>query len=210
MRSEWKETRTFFPLFMEYLNRDPIIESVVVVGAADGKFVIPLIQSGYMVTAVDVNNSAMYGSSEVLKGKTEELYSDGGLMGAVRETGLEDQLTAINSDVRTVNISLHDALWTSCSWHYSWNHDQPLDRFLDALKRCVRPGGVLGAEYFMPVAPMHVEAEHYLEQGEVWRYLNGWRPIWEAYTPIFVESPHLGQPEVHVHRMGFLLATSEE
>ncbi|WP_192909787.1 class I SAM-dependent methyltransferase [Gandjariella thermophila] len=195
-------------MFIEHLNQDPTIETVVVVGAADGKFVLPLLRAGYSVTAIEVNNSAVHGYGDTRKGKAAERYSGGGLTAAAREVGLQDKLTIVNADVRTADIFPRDALWTSCSWHYSLNHDQPLSRFFDAMKRCVRPGGILGAEYFMPVAPKHVETEHYLEQGEVWRYLQGWRRNWEAYTPVFVEAPHLGQPDVHVHRMGFFIATS--
>lgn len=208
MSSLWEETRTFFPLFLQSIRRDPSIKAVVVVGAADGKFVLPLLNAGYDVTAVEVNSSALYGALGDVRGNAAERYETEGLMGSAKATGAYDRLTIVDTDIRTADLFARDAVWTSCSWHYSMNHDQPLDRFISALKRCVRPGGLLGAEYFMPLSVAQVASEHYLEQGEIWRYLPGWSPQWEAYTPPFIEEPHLGQPERHVHRMGFALAAS--
>jgi hypothetical protein len=179
---------------------------VVVVGAADGKFVIPLATAGYDVTAVEVNSSALYGAEGMPSGQLDETYEGGGLIGALRQQNLERQVTVINADICDVQVASGDALWTSCSWHYSMNHSQPLSVFVDALTRCVSPGGLLGAEYFMPVSAPHVQSEHYIEQGAIWSYLPGWRPVWEAYTPPFVEQPHLAQPEPHIHRMGFVVA----
>lgn len=206
MTSAWSETRTFFPLFLQALKQDESINTVVVVGAADGKFVIPLVEAGYNVTAVDINGSALYGSIGVARGNVNETYPGDGLIGSIRQTQLESRVTVVNADIRSVDIFRRDALWTSCSWHYSVNHDQPLRVFIDALARCVRPGGLLGAEYFMPLTLTQVRSEYFLEEGEIWRYLPDWEPAWEAYTPPFVEEPHLGQPESHVHRMGFTVA----
>ncbi|XVS65992.1 hypothetical protein ACQPYE_08040 [Actinosynnema sp. CA-299493] len=208
MRSQWDETRTFFPLFLNAIDRDPSIKTIAVVGAADGKFVLPLLKAGYDVTAIEVNSSALYGALGVVRGKATEKYETDGLVASARAADVHDRLTIVDTDIRAANLFARDALWTSCSWHYSMNHDHPLERFVSALKRCVRPGGLIGAEYFMPVSVTHIALEHYLEQGEIWRYLDGWLPRWEAYTPPFIEEPHLGQPERHVHRMGFVLAAS--
>ncbi|GAA4536519.1 class I SAM-dependent methyltransferase [Amycolatopsis samaneae] len=204
--SLWAATRTFFPLFFETVQREPTISSVAVVGAADGKFVAPLAKAGYEVTAVDVNGSALFGTDGASSGQPEEAYDSGGLAGLVRQARLEDRVTIIEGDVRELEVPPCDAVWTSCSWHYSLNHDQPLDVFIDALTRCVKHSGILGAEYFMPVSAAHVASEHYLEQGAIWSYLAGWSPTWDAYTPAFVEQPHLAQPRPHIHRMGFVVA----
>jgi SAM-dependent methyltransferase len=204
--SLWTETRTFFPLFLDAIRHEPAVKSVTVVGAADGKFVLPLAQAGYQVTAVEVNRSALYGDGEASSGQPDEAYAGDGLVGLLRRHDLEEQVTVIRADVREALMPGSDALWTSCSWHYSLNHGQPLSRFIEALTRCLTPDGILGAEYFMPVSAAHVESEHYLEHGAIWRYLPGWHPLWDAYTPPFVEQPHLAHPEPHIHRMGFIMA----
>jgi hypothetical protein len=101
-----------------------------------------------------------------------------------------------------------DAVWTSCSWHYSINHRRPLGDFLTMMQTLCRPdGGVLGAEYMMPVHPRHLASEHYPEAGELRRYFAGWDIIWETYTPPFLEDPHVEQLHQHIHRMGLLIAT---
>ncbi|MEV6448484.1 class I SAM-dependent methyltransferase [Amycolatopsis sp. NPDC051716] len=207
--SLWADTRTFFPIFLEALKRRPDIESVLVVGAADGKFVLPLAEAGYRVTAIDVNASALFGKQGVPSGQVEEKYpgSENGLEHRIHARQLTSRVSIIHGDICDEKIPPHDALWTSCSWHYSLNHFRPLGSFIEALKQCVRPGGYFGAEYFMPVSMSHVDSEHYLEQGAIWNHLNDWKATWEAYTPPFIELPHVGQPESHIHRMGFVLAS---
>src|SRR5207248_5166934 len=160
----------------------------------DGKFVVPLAQAGYKVAAVEVNGSALYGTPARRNGQARETYDAGGLMGTLRQMQLESQVTVVSGDVCEVELPRSDAVWTSCSWHYSMNHDRPLAVFVDALTRCVGPSGIFGAEYFMPVAVTHVEREHYLEQGAIWSFLPGWRLVWEAYTPRSSKRPTLANP----------------
>jgi hypothetical protein len=206
MDSLWADTKTFFPLFLQMLRREPAIRSVVVVGAADGKFVMPLVDCGYEVVAIDVNRSALYGGTAPA-GSTKEAYpADGSLAHLLEQRGAKGQVELLNLDVRSIEMFPRDALWTSCSWHYSMNHDQPFDTLMRALTSCVRDGGLLGAEYFMPCSASQVASDFFPDVGEVWSWLRGFSKEWEAYTPPFVEAPHLGQPEPHVHRMGFFVA----
>jgi hypothetical protein len=58
-------------------------------------------------------------------------------------------------------------------------------------------GGVLGAEYMMPVGPRHFTIEHYSDEGQVRGHPNGWRVDWETRTPAFVEAPHVEQLTEH-------------
>lgn len=192
--SPWASVRTFFPIFMSWLRAESI-KTVLVVGASDGKFVLPLAGEGLTVTAVDVDGEALLEDAHSLRRRA-----------ALQ--GLADKVRCLHGDICDIAVGDHDAVWTSCSWHYSRNFDRSVSSFIDALKSHVRPNGILGAEYMMPVELRHVEVEHYLEPGEVWGYLPGWTRLWDAYTTVYREEPHPGQAEPHVHRMGFMMAQS--
>jgi hypothetical protein len=99
-----------------------------------------------------------------------------------------------------------DAVWTSCSWHYSANHARPLGDFTSKMQDVCAPGGLLGAEFMMPVEERHHAIEHYLDEGEIRRYFRGWDFLWEAYTPPFTEEPHVEQLQPHTHRMGIAIS----
>jgi SAM-dependent methyltransferase len=204
--SIWEETRTFFPLFLSEIEKRRA-RSVCVVGASDGKFVLPLARRGIHVFAIERNRTAVDGGPITLPGPISTLMP--GLRKRLAEEGLADRVTIVGADLMDVADKwTADAVWTSCSWHYSVNHGRPLAEFIGSMSRLCRPrGGVLGAEYMMPVEPRHFTIEHYPGEGQVRGHLTGWRIDWETYTPAFVEAPHVEQLTEHVHRMGLIIAT---
>jgi hypothetical protein len=149
---------------------------------------------------------ALDGGTVTLPGPKETTMP--GLRSRLAAAQLTDQVQIVHADVLQLkDIEPADAAWTSCSWHYSMNHHRPLADFIDSMSRlCKSPGGVFGAEFMMPIQPRHFDIEHYLEAGEIRRYLPGWDIMWETYTPPFVEAPHIGQLDEHVHRMGLVIA----
>lgn len=186
--SPWQTTRTFFPLFTRQCELENA-RTVAIIGAADGKFVLPLARAGIHVSAIDCDGDAL----DKLR---QRLAAD----------GLTERVEIITGDVLDlIDFEVHDAVWTSCSWHYSRNHHRPLKEFVDALERLCAPHGLLGAEYMMPIEPHHQHIEHYLPEGRIRAYLPDWQPVWETYTPTFDEAPHPGQPETHQHRMGMFI-----
>ena len=192
IESTWQSTRTFFPLFARQCELERA-RTIAVVGAADGKFVIPMARAGASVTAIECDRAALDGLRRRLDAEH-----------------LTDRVQIITTDVLDlVNFDIHDAVWTSCSWHYSRNHRRPLQEFTDSLERLCAPHGLLGAEYMMPTEPRHERIEHYLSEGRIRSYLPRWSLIWETYTPVFDEAPHPGQPKPHQHRMGFFLGQRE-
>jgi hypothetical protein len=208
-RSVWQDTRTFFPLFLDLiLARE--LETVCVVGASDGKFVLPLARRGLRVAAVERDPLALDGGPVILPGQGRTTMP--GLRKRLAEEGLDERVQVIDADFLDVAAELWPvgAVWTSCSWHYSLNHVRPLAHFIRAMAElCHAPGGVLGAEYMLPVQPHHLDIEHYPEQGEVRRFFRGWAIDWETYTPPFIEAPHVEQLSEHVHRMGLIIATRQ-
>ncbi|MFC5253436.1 class I SAM-dependent methyltransferase [Streptomyces nigrescens] len=208
--SLWQETRTFFPIFLDLVvNRG--MQSVCVVGASDGKFVLPLARLGVRVLAVERNKSALDGGPVVLPGRTEA--SMPGLRKRLADEDLSGRVEIVEADILDLpdELDATDAVWTSCSWHYSINHRRPLGDFIAAMKRSCRPrGGVFAAEYMMPVEPWHLACEHYPEEGEMRRFFPDWAIEWETYTPPFLEAPHVEQLHEHTHRMGLLIATNQQ
>jgi hypothetical protein len=67
-------------------------------------------------------------------------------------------------------------------------------------------GGLLGAEYMMPVTEAQEAIEHYLGDGEIHHYLPAADVWWDLVSAVFTEAPQLGQPELHPYRMAFVLA----
>jgi hypothetical protein len=75
------------------------------------------------------------------------------------------------------------------------------------MQRLVRPGGVFGAEFMMPVEKRHHLVEHYTSPERLHRHFPGdWDVLLTLRTNEFTERPHIGQPHGHIHRMGLLLA----
>lgn len=75
------------------------------------------------------------------------------------------------------------------------------------MQRLVRPGGVFGAEFMMPVERRHHMTEHYTSPERLLpRFLSDWEVLLTLRTNEFTERPHVGQPNDHTHRMGLLMA----
>jgi len=206
-RSVWEETTTFFPLFL-HLLQERSVKSVYVVGASDGKFVLPLARHGIRVAAIERDRTALDGGPVTLPGPVNTTMP--GLRKRLAEEGLTDFVEIVNADLLTGAEPMDpaDAVWTSCSWHYSINHHRPVADFITTMRNLCRPaGGIFGAEYMMPVEPQHFAQEHYLSEGRAPAFLPGWHIDWETYTPPFVEAPHVEQLADHVHRMGLIIAT---
>lgn len=202
--SLWQDTKTFFPLFLAELDKRPA-KTVCVIGASDGKFVIPLAKCGYRVLALERDAKALDGGPVELPGHVPDQML--GLRRRLEIEELTESVDIVEGDLLEVaGLPTCDAVWTSCSWHYSVNHRRPLADFLSRLQSVCGPDGIVGAEFMLPVEVRHQVIEHYLTEGAIRRYFDGWRFLWEAYTPRFIEDPHVEQLAPHIHRMGFVVA----
>ncbi|MEU8896214.1 class I SAM-dependent methyltransferase [Nocardia sp. NPDC048505] len=209
--SLWERTLTFFPQFMRALkeNCEPGA-TVTVIGASDGKFVLPLAEAGYDVIALERDPIALNGG-EVLLPVSGIAYAPG-LVERLDAANLHNQVRIVCSDFLEVAPSFisADAVWTSCSWHYSANHRRPLSEFVKRMQQLVRPGGVFGAEFMMPVEPQHRSIEHYTAPDRLTRYFDTpWNVLLTLQTNTFTERAHVGQPHDHTHRMGLLIANRQ-
>ncbi|MFJ9926684.1 SAM-dependent methyltransferase [Streptomyces misionensis] len=207
-QSLWEHTLTFFPQFLATLRERVAPDATVaVVGASDGKFVLPLAAAGYRVVAIERDALAVHGGEVRLPGDSQVRAM--GLIDRLKLEDLHDRVQVIEEDFlagEPLNVPC-EAVWTSCSWHYSANHHRPLAEFVDRMLRLVRPGGVFGAEFMMPVERRHHLVEHYTSPERLHRhFLGDWDMLLTLRTNEFTERPHIGRPHDHSHRMGLLLA----
>ncbi|MFF7406630.1 class I SAM-dependent methyltransferase [Streptomyces murinus] len=207
-QSLWEHTLTFFPQFLAVLRERVAPDATVaVVGASDGKFVLPLAAAGYRVVAIERDALAVHGGEVHLPGDSKVRAM--GLIDRLQREELRARVQMIEEDFlagKPLDAQC-EAVWTSCSWHYSANHHRPLAEFVDRMQRLVRPGGVFGAEFMMPVEKRHHSVEHYTSPERLHRhFLGDWDVLLTLRTNEFTERPHIGQPHDHSHRMGLLLA----
>lgn len=111
------------PQFLAALNEHASSRATVaVIGASDGKFVLPLAAAGYRVIAIEKDPFALHGGEVSLPGDTTAHAL--GLTDRLKREGLDNQVQVIEQDFLQSDLPEAgcDAVWTSCSWHYSANH----------------------------------------------------------------------------------------
>ncbi len=179
---------------------------VCIVGAADGKFVLPLARRGVRVVAIETDSTQVYG------GFTEGMCVEGLLVRLQREH-LTPLVEIFSEDFMRMSTQIRcRAIFTSCSWHYPQNLTTSLGEFIGKMQRALLPAGLFAAEYMMPVPSGRVLEGHYPQHQEVIGYFpeDRWRILHDIDTSSFVELPHIGQPFPHEHRMGFIMAKKKE
>ncbi|WP_329133318.1 SAM-dependent methyltransferase [Streptomyces sp. NBC_01476] len=208
--SRWEHALTFFPQFRaaleEHIGSDA---TVLVIGASDGRLVLPLTAAGHRVTAIERDPIALQGGLVRLPDGTEAHAA--GLVERLQQEGLTDRVDIVDGDFLNVGLPAdvqYDAVWTSCSWHYSANHHRPLADFVTRMQDLVRVRGLFGAEFMMPVTARHHLSEHYTSPERLSPlFSDGWNVQLTLRSGQYVERPHIGQPHPHTHRMGLFLAT---
>jgi hypothetical protein len=208
-QSLWEHTLTFFPQFLAVLKEHCAVSdaTVAVVGASDGKFVLPLAAAGYRVIAIERDPQALYGGKVHLPGAVSTHAM--GLLDRLKLEQLHDRVQIVDQDFLDAEPlgTVCEAVWTSCSWHYSANHHRPLADFITRMQLLIGANGLFGAEFMMPVEPSHHMVEHYTSPEALSRHFTGtWNIVLTLQTDEFTERAHIGQPHDHTHRMGLLLA----
>jgi SAM-dependent methyltransferase len=206
--SLWEHTLTFFPQFLAAAHEHiPPRSRVAVVGASDGKFVLPLAAAGYRVIAIERDPLALHGGEVRLPG--DITTSAPGLVARLKAEDIQHRVQVAEEDFLAASppCAQCDAVWTSCSWHYSVNHHRPLADFVGRMQEIVRPGGLFAAEFMMPTQARHFATEHYISPERLSRHFAaGWTILLTLQTSEFSERAHVGQLHDHTHRMGVLIA----
>ena len=206
LKSYWAETKTFFPEVFAKVKSAADIKSACIVGGSDGKFVIPLLQKGVFTTVIEKDFSALNGCVvEYPKGTKSWMP---GLYENIGSENLEGLAEIHCTDfMKFETLRKYDVIFTSCSWHYSFNHRISVSAFVEKMQALVKPNGIFAAEYMMPCGDEKSNHQHYLREGELNKmFCDGWEIVTEKYTEVFDERPHIGNLEQHKHRMGFLIA----
>ena len=183
--------------------------TIAVIGASDGRLVLPLAAAGHRVVAIEQDPVALHGGPVQLPDGTKAHAA--GLVERLKQEGLADRVQIVEGAFLDTALDLDghcDAAWTSCSWHYSANHHRPLADFVTRMQSLVRVHGLFGAEFMMPVTARHYLTEHYTSPERLSaHFATDWDIQLSLRTNQFTELPHVGQPHAHTHRMGLLLAT---
>jgi len=208
-QSLWQDTLTFFPQFLAVLReRASPGATVVVVGESDGKFVLPLAAAGYHVIAIERDSLALHGGDVRLPGDATGHAM--GLIDRLEREGLQNRVEVLERDFLGPEVldARCDAVWTSCSWHYSVNHRRPLAEFVIRMQLLMHANGLFGAEFMMPVKRDEYRIEHFTSPEKLSRHFAGeWTVLLTLRTGEFTERAHVGQLRDHTHRMGLLLAS---
>ena len=227
--SYWGKPPTRIYEFIKKCDRNI---SVCVVGASDGKFVLPFLRKGFKVTAIDIDETAMFGGKKTIPKKrnqitaleytktskkpiytslpTETVHIDG-LIKRVQKEKLEKNFCYILGDYYRNPIEQQfDVVFTSCSIQYKSNRDIPVFELISTLQNNVKVNGYLYMDYMMPLEDTHDwKCEHFLRTGQIKKYFtnNNWKICYvkEMKKPIF-EAAHIDRPEDHFHRFGYILA----
>lgn len=224
--------RTYSRLLDRYEIAFPQIRSACVIGAADGRFVLPLVRRGIYTVCYDVDRTALFGGEKIVPVPRKILVKQGyvpadrpttfpklpmvmcsiiGLSGRIANECLSAQ-----ADIRCEDFFRHppaeqfDFVFTSCSMQYKGNRDLDAVEMVETTKKAVEPQGVVAIEYMMPLQDDHVwKAPQFYRPGVMAKIFksDGWHvlSIREPSHPRF-EAAHVDRPADHFHRVGRIIA----
>jgi hypothetical protein len=203
-KSVWGPAPTRYYRFLHRVI-DQGVRDVVVLGCADGRFVMGFARAGIPTTAVDIDRISLWGGPKK--------FPDGiriipGLAKRLQEEGLQGNVTIIEDDYVTSNLGGHGAAFTSGSIHYSYNLRHTLRDIVAAIVRSVTANGLLYVDYMLPMEKKHKGRPNYPERGVLVREfeLQGCDVIYDRYSGPRLERAHVEQPHDHYHSIGYILA----
>jgi hypothetical protein len=203
--SFWADLYTSFPLLAKEIgDADLTGRTAAVLGASDGKFVIPLAAAGCQVTAVDVDPLMLYGGEVTYRNHMTTIR---GLTRNLELTGLDDRCTVVEADYMDwAADATYDYVLTSGSWAYNRNLKHGLSGVVDRMRRLTAPGGYLFADYLLP----GTEEEHAIDLYPMPDQLaalfpaSDWRIVHNDDVGLIGES-HYPEEAWHYHRYGALV-----
>ena len=205
-QSYWAPFATHFPALGRHLR--PSYRTACVLGGSDGKFVLPLLRAGLDVTAVDVDETFLFGGSVPTP---EGELAIRGLRARLAEEGLEHRCEIVVADYMTWRSRrTFDVVVTSGSWSMPGNHEHDLAGLVGRAQELTAPGGVLFADYLAALPP-HQEGEHYppAERVDGLFAAAPWDVLEHADLGL-CEERHYDKPEPHVHRFAAIIARRGE
>lgn len=203
-KSFWGELFSSFPRIAVETGEDLKGMTACVLGASDGKFVIPLAAAGCRVTAVDVDPVMLYGGDVQRPGRIEHVN---GLTRNMAEEGVSDNCVIVEHDYMTWRTEdVFDIVITSGSWPYNRNFEYGLAGVVGRMQELTAPGGYLFADYLAPYTDYERTVELYPEPADLDRLFPAerWHTVANEEVGVIGES-HYGAEEWHYHRYAALL-----
>lgn len=180
---------------------------LIVIGCADGKFVLPAARQGWKVVAIDVDANMIDGCPALPSQGIP--YPVAGLRTRLKCEGLTAAVDVRLADYMTdLTIPVGDALWTSGALQYSFNSSYSIQEMTNRLRHMLVVGGLAYIEYMIPDEPK-LKGRPNCPPVSWWRNAFphlGWRVLKHSVAFSVSDLPHPYTPTPHVHSWGRLLA----
>lgn len=205
--SYWSSYYTAFPYlapFLEDVEHAHTRPRAVVIGASDGKFVIPLVQQGWDVLAVEMDEVFVRGGYIQLRDGAVPI---GGLISRLDELGLTARCEIVDVDyMEWIPPVPFQLAITSGLWSMPVNREWTLADLVHQQQAYVAPGGLLFADYFLPTNEEERATGVVPEPPDVEALFDDeWEVLRNREEGRFGES-HYGWEEWHEHRYASVIA----
>lgn len=175
------------------------IKKMCFLGASDGTDVLPAARKGFVVTAIDIDKTALYGGIINISGKKTIVE---GLNNKVVEAGLVNKIKIVNSDFVTYkHKEQFEAVFTSGSIQYRYNTKYSLQHIIGSIKSYVAPEGFLLLEYMLPYKTGDKKKRYLITKNQMVSFFDSkeWLIISHRTSPPHFESGHPGDERPHYH-----------
>lgn len=194
----------FFARVERTVNRRPPL--FIVIGCADGKFVVPAARRGWCVVAVDRDANMIDGCPALpALGVSEPVP---GLLRRLQAERLTDRVRVVRGDYMDEALPTGDALWTSGAIQYSANTRYSIEAMTDRLRDLLVPGGVAYIEYMIPDEEK-LKGRPNCPPIAWWKTRfasRGWQVLRHTVAINVPDRPHPYVPSPHTHSWGRLVA----
>ncbi len=181
--------------------------TLVVVGAADGKFVLPAARCGWQVVAVEIDRAMVDGCPACPRMGIVEAVP--GLRARLQTERLSAHVDIHIADYMTdYSIPAGHALYVSGALQYSFNSHYGIQDMVRRLRSLVLKDGFALLEYMIPDTPKlqrraNCPPPHWWDASFP---ALGWRVLRHTTAYDVLDLPHPYVPEPHRHSWGRLLA----
>jgi hypothetical protein len=179
---------------------------LIVVGCADGKFVLPAARRGWNVAAIDIDLNMTDGCPALPS--TGIPHPVPGLVNRLEREGLTRRVEVRRGDyMKDKDLPVGDALWTSGALQYSANLSYSIEAMTDRLRQLLIPGGLAYIEYMIPNEEK-LKGRPNCPPVSWWKTVfpsRGWYVVRHTLAYDVPDGPHPYVPWPHVHSWGRVL-----
>lgn len=176
--SIWGNPGNFFYDFLRDVEKSKLPKTICVLGAGDGRYVIPAAMGGFKCTAIDVNTIHLYGGLDN-DSKLPNKHVLGLQKRVLLQGGIENSVNIINGDfVSLTNKKQHSGVFIQAAFHYDVNSQYSTDELLTSIGKYVSKGGLLYIEYIHATGDNLRSGQKYLTAKELETFFSkGWKVL---------------------------------